>query len=75
MITFDNFADFIKEYIYKEGWQNLRQVQIDAAEIIFNEDVDLLITTQTASGKTEAAMFPIITNMHNNPQNNFFIIS
>ena len=35
MIDFKDFAPFIQEYIYSEGWQHLRQIQLDAAEAIF----------------------------------------
>lgn len=67
MITIKDFAPFIQEYIYSEGWQQLRQIQIDAADAIYNSTEDILIASPTASGKTEAALFPIITEMYNNP--------
>ena len=51
---FDRFPDFIKEYIYSHSWESLREVQIAAAECIFETDHDLLLTSSTASGKTEA---------------------
>ena len=69
MIDFKDFAPFIQEYIYSEGWQHLRQIQLDAAEAIFHTNEDILIASPTASGKTEAALFPIITEMYNNPGN------
>ncbi len=69
MIDFKDFAPFIQEYIYSEGWQHLRQIQLDAAEAIFHSNDDILIASPTASGKTEAALFPIITEMYNKPGN------
>lgn len=60
---FNRYADFIQEYIYKEGWLELREVQQTAAEAIFETNNNVLIATPTASGKTEAALFPIITLM------------
>lgn len=67
---FNRYADFIQEYIYKEGWQELRLVQQETAEAIFDSNQNVLITTPTASGKTEAALFPIITKMKEEPGEN-----
>lgn len=60
---FDRFPDFIKEYIYSHSWDSLREVQTAAAECIFETDHDLLLTSSTASGKTEAAFFPILAEL------------
>jgi len=51
----------VRDYIYEQEWQNLRGIQIAAAEAIFHTDDHVLLTASTASGKTEAAFFPIIT--------------
>ena len=67
MDVFERFAPFIKDFIYQSGWESLRSVQVAAADIIFNTDDNLLITSQTASGKTEAAFFPILTLFKENP--------
>ena len=40
----------------------------ETAEVILNSDENCLIASPTASGKTEAALFPIITKMYNNPK-------
>lgn len=58
---YNRFAPFIIEYIYKNGWNELRPVQIEAARILFETDKNLLLSSTTASGKTEAAFFPIIS--------------
>lgn len=60
---FYRFAPFIQDFIYESGWQDLRAVQLAAARVIFDTDKNLLITSSTASGKTEAAFFPIISLM------------
>ena len=64
MSAFDRYAPFVKDYIYAHGWENLRAVQVAAAEAIFGTDEHVLLTASTASGKTEAAFFPIITLLH-----------
>ena len=59
--AFERYAPFIQEYIYRKGWTDLRQVQIEACEAILDGDSNIVIASGTASGKTEAAFFPILT--------------
>ena len=61
MSAFDRYAPFVQDYIYRNHWENLRAIQVAAADAIFNTDENVLLTASTASGKTEAAFFPIIT--------------
>ena len=63
-LIFERFPDFIREYIYSHSWESLRAVQVAAAKTIFYTDKNLLLTSSTASGKTEAAFFPILSLMH-----------
>ena len=65
--VFARFPDFIKEYIYSHGWDELREIQLEAAEAIFDSDENLLLASSTASGKTEAVFFPVITDIVENP--------
>jgi len=67
MSAFDRYAPFVQDYIYRNGWENLRAIQVAAADVIFNTDENLLLTASTASGKTEAAFFPILTLFSENP--------
>ncbi len=60
---FYRFSPFIQDFIYRNNWQDLRAVQLAAARVIFESDRNLLITSSTASGKTEAAFFPILSLM------------
>lgn len=64
---FERFPDFIREFIYSHSWKSLRPVQIAAARTLFTTDHNLLLTSSTASGKTEAAFFPIITDIWERP--------
>ncbi len=57
MDVFSRYAPFIQDYIYNHGWQNLRAIQVAAAEELFNTDHNVLLSSATASGKTEAAFF------------------
>ena len=67
MNAFDRYAPFVQDYIYRNRWDNLRAIQVAAADVIFNTDDNLLLTASTASGKTEAAFFPIITLFSEDP--------
>ena len=68
---FSRFPDFIKEFIYRNNWTQLRDIQLNAADVIFNTDSNLLLSSSTASGKTEAAFFPIITDILDHPEGNY----
>ena len=67
MNVFERYAPFIQDYIYHSGWQSLRSVQNAAGDAIFNSEENVLLTASTASGKTEAAFFPILTLLEENP--------
>ena len=67
MDIFNRYAPFIKDYIYRSGWQTLRAVQNAAGDAIFNTDKNVLLTASTASGKTEAAFFPILSLLYEEP--------
>jgi len=67
MSVFERYAPFVQDYIYRNRWENLRGIQVAAADAIFNTDENVLLTASTASGKTEAAFFPIITLFSENP--------
>lgn len=64
--VFERFPDYIREYIYRHSWDSLREIQLLAAKAIFNTNNNLLLTSSTASGKTEAAFFPILTLLDGN---------
>ncbi|WP_130837204.1 DEAD/DEAH box helicase [Lachnoclostridium sp. Marseille-P6806] len=67
MNVFERYAPFIQDYIYRSGWQRLRAVQNAAGDAIFGTDQNVLLTASTASGKTEAAFFPILTLLNEEP--------
>ena len=67
MNVFERYAPFIQDYIYRSGWQSLRAVQNAAGDAIFGTDQNVLLTASTASGKTEAAFFPILTLLEEEP--------
>jgi len=71
MSVFESYSPFIREFIYRHGWDQLSPVQVSAAEIIFGSDNNLLLPSQTASGKTEAAFFPILSEFYDDMPESF----
>ncbi len=67
MNVFNRYAPFLQDYIYRSGWQTLRGVQNAAGEAIFGTEDNVLLCASTASGKTEAAFFPILTLLEEKP--------
>ena len=64
---FERFPEFVREYIFSHNWESLRGVQVAAARTLFLTNHHLLLTSSTASGKTEAAFFPILSDLAENP--------
>ena len=73
-LIFERFPDFIREYIYSHAWESLRAVQVAAAHTIFETDNNLLLTSSTASGKTEAAFFPILSELYEDKPNSIGVL-
>ena len=74
MNVYGRYAPFIQDYIYRSGWQTLRGVQNAAGEAIFGTEENVLLTASTASGKTEAAFFPILTLLDENPSSSVGVL-
>ncbi len=71
---FGMFPEFIKEFIFTHGWEELRHVQIAAAKTVFETDRNLLLTSATASGKTEAAFFPVLSEVYREPSGSVAVL-
>lgn len=72
--AYDRLAPFIQEYIYLNKWNEMREIQVAACEAIFDKDTNLLLASGTASGKTEAAFLPALTELYNNPSESVGIL-
>lgn len=71
---FDRFPEYIKRFIYENEWSSLREVQIAAAESIWEGENNLLLCSSTASGKTEAVFFPILTELEQDPSQSIAVL-
>ena len=67
MDAFSRLAPFIQDFIYQSHWEELRGIQVAACEVIFGSDDNLLLSSGTASGKTEAAFLPVLTELYEKP--------
>ncbi|MCL2819609.1 MAG: DEAD/DEAH box helicase [Oscillospiraceae bacterium] len=74
MDVFNRLAPFIQDFIYQEKWDELRGIQVAACEVIFDTDDNLLLSSGTASGKTEAAFLPVLTELYNNPSKSIGVL-
>ena len=72
--VFSKYCPLVREFIYKMGWDELRPVQTAAADFLFNTEDNLILCSNTASGKTEAAFFPIITDLIEHPDNSVQVL-
>ncbi len=61
--SFDLLDRRIQHWIWAAEWAELHDVQERAIPVILAAEHDVIITAQTAAGKTEAAFFPILTHM------------
>lgn len=65
--AFDKLARPIQKWIRQQGWQELRQIQADAAHLILDGQADLIVAASTAGGKTEAAFLPLLSEVLDDP--------
>ena len=54
---FEQLAPFIQEYIYQQGWEELRPIQVAACDTIFHTEEHVLLASQTASRKNRGCIF------------------
>ncbi len=74
MSAFDELAPFIQDYIYRNHWEELRDIQVASIDVILHSDENLLLSTGTASGKTEAAFLPILTDLYFHPSHSVGVL-
>lgn len=62
---FNKLNPTIQKWIYKQGWEDLREIQKLSVDLILEGKTDLVISASTAAGKTEAAFLPALTAIEN----------
>ena len=63
---FDQLAEPVRKWIYRQKWTSLREVQESAIQPVLDSR-DLVIASATASGKTEAAFLPLLSRLYQHP--------
>lgn len=61
--AFDKLARPVQKWIRQQGWRELRNMQVRTIHEIMDGGADLIIAASTASGKTEAAFLPLISQI------------
>ena len=67
MSDFSDLPMFLKEYIHENRWDSFRDVQLKTFAVFKENDDHIIISSATSSGKTEAALFPVISSLYDNP--------
>lgn len=57
--AFTRLAEPVRRWIYQQQWSGLRDIQEQSVAPVLAGDTDVIISSGTASGKTEAAFVPI----------------
>lgn len=63
LLALDQLDQRIQRWIWEQNWTGLRDAQERAIEPLLEGRLDVIIAAATASGKTEAAFFPILTRL------------
>lgn len=74
MEAFDLLNKKIQKVIYEMKWESFRPIQNDAIFHMITSPSDLILSAPTASGKTEAAFLPIISQIADNRKNSVKIL-
>lgn len=57
--SFELLHETVRHWIWNQNWTELRDIQEEAIDVLLAQDRDVVISSATASGKTEAAYLPI----------------
>ena len=64
---FGRLAEPVRRWIWRKGWNSLRDIQERAILTLLHDDRDVIITAATAGGKTEAAFLPLLSLVLEHP--------
>lgn len=67
MSDFSELPMFLKEYIHENRWDSFREVQVNTFAAFRENENHIIISSATSSGKTEAALFPVIASLYEHP--------
>ncbi len=61
--SFELLHQDVRRWVWQQGWRSLKDIQENTIPVVLKRDCDVIISAATASGKTEAAFMPIISNI------------
>lgn len=61
--SFQLLAPKVQQWVWRQGWTSLKDIQENAIPPILDGDCDVIISAATAGGKTEAVFLPILTKI------------
>ena len=61
--SFELLAPELQKWIFSKGWTTLRKIQEESIKEVLATNNDIIITANTAGGKTEAAFLPILSKV------------
>ena len=61
--SFDLLEPKVQQWIWRQGWTSLKNIQENAIPPILDGDCDVIISAATAGGKTEAVFLPVLTTI------------
>ena len=67
MSDFSDLPWFLKEFIHESRWDSFRDVQTETFEAFRKDENHIIISSATSSGKTEAALIPVIASLYEKP--------
>ncbi|WP_409416118.1 DEAD/DEAH box helicase [Flavobacterium sp. PS2] len=67
-MSFELLSEPIRKYIRDKRWEQLRPIQNAAITRILTTDKHYILVSRTASGKTEAAFLPVLSQVNFNEQ-------
>lgn len=65
--AFNLLHPLVQQELYRMKWSQLRFIQVESIRKINNNNKNIVISANTASGKTEAAFLPIISEILKKP--------
>lgn len=71
-VSFELLDIRIRQWIWKQGWTSLKDIQENAIPFVLEGKSDVIISASTAGGKTEAAFLPILTSLLQSGTSNGF---
>lgn len=72
--SFDLLNPKIQRWIWRKGWESLRDIQEIAIRTVIEHDSDIIIASPTASGKTEAVILPIFSKLIDKNSNSIDVL-